>query len=124
MAGKKIKKLQEEEFSAPAIIAGVLAGAGASAFTGIALKNLDIPMKGPRALLKPIAIFGIAHWVANEAMMAAAEDVEETVEDVVTATVFFKEFKKNMAKIKAAKEAVNNAVTEEEFEEEDVEDEE
>lgn len=124
MAGKKIKKLQEQEFSAPAIIAGTLAGAGASAFVGIALKNLDVPIKGPKALLKPIAIFGIAHWVANEAMMAAAEDVEETVEDVTSAAIFIKEFKKNMAKIKAAKEAVKNAVAEEEFEEEDVEDEE
>lgn len=114
----KVEKMQEEEFSTPSIVVGMAASIGASALAATALKKLDIPVKGPKKLLMPIATFGIANWIGNEAMMAAAEETEGWIDSIKEAVIFMKEFKKSMKEIKNSKQAEVEIEEEDEFDEE------
>lgn len=87
-------KLNEEEYSVPATLVGMAAATGASAMVTVALKQMNIPVKGIQKILVPVATFGIAHWVSNEAMMAAADETESTIEGIKALSAFVKGFMK------------------------------
>lgn len=75
----RLEKLGEEEYSGFAVVAGMGAAIGTAAFVTAACKKFDIPVKGLNKVLKPLAIYGIARWVSNEAMFATADEAESTL---------------------------------------------
>lgn len=93
-AVSKQDKLSEEEYCVPATLVGMAAATGASAMVTVALKQMNIPVKGIQKILVPVATFGIAHWVSNEAMMAAADETESTIEGIKELSAFVKGFMK------------------------------
>ena len=120
MASKKVKAMKEKELSLPAIGVGLAANVGTAALIGGLMKSIDIPVKGPKKLLIPIATFGISQWIANEAMFAAADESQEYINAAKAAVTFVTHFQSDMNKIKAAKEAAKNTDI---FEEDDEEEE-
>lgn len=123
MASKKVKAMKEKELSLPAIGVGLAANVGTAALIGGLMKSIDIPVKGPKKFLIPIATFGISQWIANEAMFAAADESQEYIDAAKAAVTFVTHFQSEMNKIKAAKAAVKAAKDADIFEEDNEEEE-
>jgi hypothetical protein len=121
MASKKVKAMKEKELSLPAIGVGLAANVGTAAIIGGLMKSIDIPVKGPKKFLIPIATFGISQWIANEAMFAAADESQEYIDAAKAAVTFVTHFQSEMNKIKAAKAAAKDTDIFEEDEDEEEE---
>lgn len=90
---------ENEEHSKVAEIIGYGAGIAAAGFMGVVLNQVDTSsMKGIMKMLKPLAVFGIAHWVAEEAAEAATDEVDEYIGAIKGVTELFKDVKEEMKK--------------------------
>lgn len=107
----RLEKLGEEEYSGFAVIAGMGAAIGTAAFVTAACKKFDVPVKGINKVLKPLAIYGIARWVSNEAMFATADEAESTLSAL-------KEAKSVIDEVRKAKKKPATVINEEDEEDE------
>ena len=90
---------ENEEHSKVAEIIGYGAGIAAAGFMGVVLNQVDTSsMKGIMKMIKPLAVFGIAHWVAGEAAEAATDEVDEYIGAIKGVTELFKDVKEEMKK--------------------------
>ena len=90
---------ENEEHSKVAEIIGYGAGIAAAGFMGVVLNQVDTSsMKGIMKMIKPLAVFGIAHWVAEGAAEAATDEVDEYIGAIKDITELFKDVKEEMKK--------------------------
>lgn len=93
----EVLEVSEKEHSKIAQVIGFCAGVAAVSFAGVALNQVDTSsMKGIMKILKPIGIFGIAHWIGNNAADAAMDEVDEYAEGIQKVSTFVQDFKNEM----------------------------